>query len=111
MTNNSTNRYRFVLHPRQLATLCIVSSLVLVIFGCLALLSNFLVLPIDLQGLIVPSYLVATIGLTVLLPVLLLQYSYAQSGVWIEHDKVGVRFAVVNEQELAWSEARIAVDE
>ena len=111
MTNNNTNRYRFILHTRQLTTLAIISALVLVIFGSLALLSNFLVLPIDLQGLIVPSYLVATIGLTVLLPVLLLQYSYAHSGVWIEHDKVRVRFPGMNEQEMAWSEARFAVDE
>ena len=111
MTNNNPNRYRFILHTRQLTTLAIISALVLVIFGSLALLSNFLVLPVDLQGLIVPSYLVATIGLTVLLPVLILQYGYAHSGVWIEHDKVRVRFPGMNEQEMAWPEARFAVDE
>ncbi len=111
MTNDNTSRYRFILHTRHLTTLAIVSALVLLIFGSLALLSNFLVLPVDLQGLIVPSYLVATIGLTVLLPVLILQYGYAHSGVWIEHDKVRVRFPGMNEQEMAWSEARFAVDE
>jgi hypothetical protein len=31
--------------------------------------------------------------------------------VWIEPDKVRVRFPGVNEQEMAWSEARFAVDE
>jgi hypothetical protein len=111
MTNDNTSRYRFILHTRHLTTLAIVSALVLLIFGSLALLSNFLVLPVDLQGLIVPSYLVATIGLTVLLPVLILQYGYAHSGVWIEHDKVRVRFPGMNEQEMVWPEARFAVDE
>ena len=111
MTNDNTSRYRFILHTRHLTTLAIVSALVLLIFGSLALLSNFLVLPVDLQGLIVPSYLVATIGLTVLLPVLILQYGYAHSGVWIEPDKLRVRFPGMDEQEMAWSEALFAVDE
>ncbi len=111
MNTDNTNRYRFILHTRHLTTLTIASALVLVIFGVLALLANFLVLPIDLQGLIILFYLVATIGLAVLLPVLILQYSYAHSGVWIEPDKVRVRFPGTNEQEMAWSEARFAVDE
>jgi hypothetical protein len=111
MNTDNTNRYRFILHTRHLTTLTIASALVLVIFGVLALLANFLVLPIDLQGLIILFYLVATIGLAGLLPVLILQYSYAHSGVWIEPDKVRVRFPGTNEQEMAWSEARFAVDE
>lgn len=111
MNTDNTNRYRFILHTRHLTTLTIASALVLVIFGVLALLANFLVLPIDLQGLIILFYLVATIGLAVLLPALILQYSYAHSGVWIEPDKVRVRFPGTNEQEMAWSEARFAVDE
>lgn len=111
MANDNTSRYRFVLHTRHLTALAIVSALVLVIFGSLALLSNFLVMPIDLQGLIIPCYLVATIGLAVLLPVLVLQYGYAHSGVWIGRDKVRVRFPGMNEQVMTWQEARFAVDE
>ena len=104
-------RYRFAFHTRRLTTLAIVSSLVLVIFGSLALLSSFLVKPVNLEGLIVPSYLIATVGLAVLLPVLVLRYSYAHSGVWIDPHRVRVRFPGMDEQEMPWSEARFAVDE
>ncbi len=111
MNADNANRYRFDLHTRGLRPLAILSVLVLVIFGSLALFSSLRVLPVDLTALIIPSYLVATIGLAVLLPVLVLQYSYAHSGVWVEHDKVRVRFPGMDEQEMAWSEARFAVDE
>jgi hypothetical protein len=111
MNTENTNRYRFAHHTRRLTTMAIVSAVVLVVFGLLALLANFPVLPVNLEGLIVPCYLIATAGLAVLLPVLVLQYSYARSGVWIEPDKIRVRFPGMNEQEMAWSEARFAVDE
>jgi len=111
MNADNTIRYRFDLHTRSLRTLTILSALVLVIFGSLALISSLRVLPVDLTILIIPSYLVSTIGLAVLLPVLLLQYGYAHSGVWIEPDKVRVRFPGMNEQEMAWPESRFAVDE
>src|SRR6266516_548182 len=104
-------RYRFAFHTRRLTSLAIVSSFVLVIFGSLALFSSFLVKPVNLEGLIVPSYLVATVGLAVLLPVLVLRYSYAHSGVWIDTHRVRVRFPGMDEQEMPWSEARFAVDE
>lgn len=107
----NANRYRFVLHTRRLTILAIVSALVLVISGLIALLSSFLVSPVDLEVLIIPSYLIATIALAFLLPLLVLQYGYARSGVWVEPDKVRVRFPGMNEQEMAWSEARFAVDE
>jgi hypothetical protein len=107
----NANRYRFVLHTRRLTILAIVSALVLVISGLLALLSSFLVEPVNLEGLIIPSYLIATIALAFLLPLLVLQFSYAHSGIWIESDKVRVRFPGMDEQEMAWSEARFAVDE
>jgi len=107
----NANRYRFGLHTRRLTILAIVSGLVLVISGLLALLASFLVQPVNLEVLIIPSYLVATIALAFLLPLLLLQYLYAHSGIWVEPGKVRVRFPGMNEQELAWSEARFAVDE
>jgi len=111
MNGTNANRYRFVLHTRRLTRLAIVSALVLVISGLLALLSSFLVQPVNLEGLIIPSYLISTIALAFLLPLLVLQYMYAHSGIWIEPDKVRVRFPGMDEQEIAWSEARFAVDE
>ncbi len=107
----NANRYRFVLHTRRLTILAIVSALVLVISGLLVLISSLLLQPVDLEGLIILSYIIASIALAVLLVVLVLQYSYAHSGVWIEPDKVRVRFPGMNEQEIAWSEARFAVNE
>ncbi len=111
MNGTNANRYRFVLHTRRLTRLAIVSALVLVISGLLALLSSFLVQPVNLEGLIIPSYLISTIALAFLLPLLVLQYMYAHSGIWIEPDKVRVRFPGMDEQEIAWSESRFAVDE
>jgi hypothetical protein len=111
MNTENTHRYRFDAHTRRLTILAIVSAVVFVIAGILALLSSFSILPVNLEWLIVPSYLVAMIGLAFLLPLLVLRYSYARSGVWIEPDKVRVRFPGMNEQEMTWSEARLAVDE
>ena len=111
MNTENTNRYRFDFHTRRLTTLAIISAVVFVIFGSLALLSSFPILPVNLEWLIIPSYLVAMIGVAVLLPMLVLQYSYAHSGVWVGPDKVRVRFPGMNEQEMTWSEARFAVDE
>src|SRR5262250_824324 len=107
----NANRYRFVLHTRRITILAIISGLVLVISGLLALLSSFLVQPVNLEVLIIPSYLIASVALAFLLPLLVLQYSYAHSGIWVEPDKVRVRFPGMNEQEMTWSEARFAVDE
>lgn len=111
MNTENTKRYRFDFHTRRLSTLAIISGAAFVIFGLLALLSSFSILPGNQDWLIVPSYLVAMIGVAVLLPMLVLQYSYAHSGVWIEPEKVRVRFPGMNEQEMMWSEARFAVDE
>ena len=105
------NRFRFVIHTRRLNILDIVYALVLVVSGLLALLSSFLTQPVNLGVLIIPSYLIASFALAFLLPLLVLQYSYARSGIWVEPDRVRVRFPGMNEQEMAWSEARFAVDE
>ncbi len=104
-------RYRFTSHTRHLITLTIISAVVVVIAGSVALLIGFRLLPINLDGLLLPSYIIAMCAVAVLLLVLVLQYGYAHSGVWIEPDKLRVRFPGMDEQEMTWSEALFAVDE
>ena len=111
MNTENTHRYRFDLHTRRLTTQAIIAAIVFVISGSLALLSSFPILPVHQEWLIVPSYLVAMVGVAFLVPLLVLRYSYAHSAVWIEPDKVRVRFPGMNEQEMDWPEARFAVDE
>jgi hypothetical protein len=104
-------RYRFTSHTRHLTTLTIISAVVVVIAGSVALLAGFRVAPINLEGLLLPSYIIAMCAVAVLLLVLVLQYGYVHSGVWVEPDKLRVRFPGMDEQEMAWSEALFAVDE
>ena len=77
----------------------------------MALLIGFRLLPINLDGLLLPAYIIAMCSVAILLLVLILQYGYAHSGVWIEPDKIRVRFPGTDEQEMVWSEALFAVDE
>src|SRR5258708_3141448 len=87
------------------------SALVPLVAGLLAVLST-LPAPSGRQDqLAVLSYLIAFLALAFLLPMLILLYSYARAGVWIEADRVRVQFPGENEQEMAWSEARFAVNE
>src|SRR6266699_3289444 len=111
MNTSTIFRYRFVLHTRRLTTIAIVSALVLLVAGLLALLSTFHALSGTQDLLAVLSYLIAFLALAFLLPMLILLYSYARAGVWIEADRVRVQFPGENEQEMAWSEARFAVNE
>lgn len=111
MNTSTIFRYRFVLHTRRLTTIAIVSALVLLVAGLLALLSTFHALSGSQDLLAVLSYLIAFLALAFLLPMLILLYSYARAGVWIEADRVRVQFPGENEQEMAWSEARFAVNE
>lgn len=104
-------RYRFTHHTRHLAKLTFISAVVVVIAGSVALLVGFRLLPLNLDGLLLPAYIIAMCAVAVLLLVLVLQYGYAHSGVWIEPDKLRVRFPGTDEQEMAWSEALFAVDE
>ena len=104
-------RYRFTSHTRHLIMLAIISAVVVVIAGSMALLIGFRILPINLDGLLLPAYIIAMCAVAILLLVLVLQYGYAHSGVWIEADKLRVRFPGMDEQEMAWSEALFAVDE
>jgi hypothetical protein len=111
MNSENIMRYRFTSHTRHLTTLTIISAVLVVIAGSVALLAGFRILPINLDGLLLPSYIIAMCAVAVLLLVLVLQYGYAHSGVWIEPDKLRVRFPGMDEQEMAWSEALFAVDE
>jgi len=104
-------RYRFTSHTRHLIMLTIISAVVVVIAGSMALLIGFRLLPINLDGLLLPAYIIAMCAVAILLLVLVLQYGYAHSGVWIESDKLRVRFPGMDEQEMAWSDALFAVDE
>ena len=104
-------RFRYAAHTRHLIRLTIISAVVVVIAGSMSLLIGFRLLPINLDGLLLPAYIIAMCAVAILLLVLVLQYGYAHSGVWIESDKLRVRFPGMDEQEMAWSEALFAVDE
>ncbi len=104
-------RFRYAAHTRHLIRLTIISAIVVVIAGSMALLIGFRLLPINLDGLLLPAYIIAMCAVAILLLVLILQYGYAHSGVWIEPDKIRVRFPGTDEQEMVWSEALFAVDE
>jgi hypothetical protein len=110
-TVDRANRYRFALHTRRLATLTLVFGVVLAIFGLLAILSTLQLLPVDVEGLIILYYILAALALAFLLPILILRYYYAHSGIWVESERVRVHFPGENEQEMAWSEAHFAVNE
>jgi hypothetical protein len=111
MNNEQTIRFRFSAHTRHLIILTIISAVVVVIAGSIALLIGFRLLPDNLDGLLLPAYIIAMCAVAILLLVLVLQYGYTHSGVWIEPDKIRVRFPGTDEQEMAWSEALFAVDE
>jgi hypothetical protein len=111
MNTEQIIRFRFTAHTRHLILLTIISAVVVVIAGSMALLIGFRLLPINLDGLLLPAYIIAMCAVAILLLVLVLQYGYTHSGVWIEPDKIRVRFPGTDEQEMAWSEALFAVDE
>src|SRR5947199_9151262 len=111
MNTENIIRYRFTAHTRHLIKLTIISAAVVVIAGSMALLIGFRLLAINLDGLLLPAYIIAMCAVAILLLVLILQYGYAHSGVWIEPDKIRVRFPGTDEQEMVWSEALFAVDE
>ena len=111
MNSEQTTRFRFSAHTRHLIILTIISAVVVVITGSIALLIGFRLLPDNLDGLLLPAYIIAMCAVAILLLVLVLQYGYSHSGVWIEPDKIRVRFPGTDEQEMAWSEALFAVDE
>ena len=111
MNTEQSMRFRYTAHTRHLILLTIISAVVVVIAGSMALLIGFRLLSSSLDGLLLPAYIIAMCAVAILLLVLVLQYGYSQSGVWIEPDKIRVRFPGTDEQEMAWSEALFAVDE
>src|SRR5437763_5499852 len=104
-------RFRYAAHTRHLINLTIISAVVVVIAGSMALLIGVRLVPINLYRLLLPAYIIAICAVAILLLVLVLQYGYAHSGVWIEPDKIRVRFPGMDEQEMTWTEALFAVDE
>jgi hypothetical protein len=107
----AVSRYHFALHHRRITLLTTISAVLLVVFGALALLSNFIVLPADLNSYIVFAYILAVIGFVFLMPMLYFQYSYTRAGLWIEPDQLRVQYPGEDKQQIQWSEARFAVDE
>ena len=103
-------RFRFSAHTRHLVKLTIISAVVVVIAGALALLIGFRLLS-GFDELLLPAYIIAMCAVAILLLVLVLQYGYTRSGVWIEPDKIRVQFPGTDEQEMEWPEALFAVDE
>ena len=100
-------RYGFARHNRRISRITLGSFLVVVVFGSIALLPFF-----KISGALIGiSYILAVLGLIVLLPMLYFLYSYGRSGLWIESDRVRVQFPGEDEQQMTWSEARFAVDE
>jgi hypothetical protein len=107
----AVSRYHFALHHRRITLLTTISVVLLVVFGALALLSNFVVLPVGLNSFIVFAYILAVIGFVFLMPMLYFQYSYTRAGLWIEPDQLRVQYPGEDKQQMPWSEARFAVDE
>lgn len=91
--------------------LTIVSGSVVGVALLIILLALFSALPAGLAVLVVPAYLIGVVAFVVLLPMLLLTREYRRSGVWLDDEGVRVRFPGVKAQEMAWSEARFAIDE
>src|SRR5207245_9847663 len=102
MNTEHIMRYRFTSHTRHLIMLTIISAVVVVIAGSMALLIGFRLLPINLDGLLLPAYIIAMCAVAILLLVLVLQYGYAHSGVWIESDRLRVRFRGIEGQVMSW---------
>jgi hypothetical protein len=107
----AVSRYHFTSHHRRITLLTTIAAGLLVVFGALALLSNFIVLPASLNSYIVIAYILAVIGFVFLIPMLYFQYSYSRAGLWIEPDELRVRYPGEDAQQMQWSETRFAVDE
>ncbi len=107
----AVSRYRFALHERRITLLTAISAFILIVFGGLAILSIFIVLPAGLDAYVVFAAILAIIGFVFLMPKLYFQYSYARAGVWIEPDRLRVQYPGEKQQQMEWPEARFAVDE
>ena len=108
----STNvQYRFAQHTRRITRLAVISAVVLLLSVGAIVLDAVGALPASLRGLGIIGYLVGVIAFVVLLPMLILSYSYTRGGLWIDDEGARVRFPGENFQEITWSGARFAVNE
>ena len=108
----STNvQYRFAQHTRRITRLAIIAAVVLLLSVGAIVLDAVGRLPASLGGLGIVGYLVGVIAFVVLMPMLILSYEYARCGLWITDEDARVRFPGEKMQEIAWSEARFAVNE
>ena len=108
---STTINYRFAQHTRRITRLAVIAAVVLLLAVGAIVLDATGALPAGLGGLGIIGYLVGVIAFVVLMPMLILSYEYAQCGLRIEDEGVRVRFPGEKLQEMAWSEARFAVDE
>ena len=108
----STNvHYRFARHTRRITRVAILAAIVLLLSVGAIVLQILGALPASLGGLGIVGYLVGVIAFVVLIPMLILSYDYAHGGLWIDDEGARVRFPGEKMQEMAWSEARFAVNE
>ena len=107
----ATMRYPFALHTRRITRFMVVSALLLAIAVLVILLSTLRALPTSLEGLGILAYILGFVALAVLLLMLILSNEYRRSGIWIDADRVRVQFPGEKAQEMAWSDARFAVNE
>ena len=110
-TSLATMRYPFALHTRRITRFMVVSALLLAIAVLLVLISTVRALPASLEGLGILAYILGFVALAVLLLMLILSNEYRRSGIWIDADRVRVQFPGEKAQEMAWSDARFAVNE
>lgn len=108
----STNAsYRFTQHTRRITRLAIIAAIVLLLSVGAIVLDAVGRLPASLGGLGIVGYLVGVIAFVVLMPMLILSYDYARCGLWLTGEDARARFPGEKMQEMAWSEARFAVNE
>ncbi|HKV57140.1 MAG TPA: hypothetical protein VJO32_02630 [Ktedonobacteraceae bacterium] len=108
---STTVNYRFVQHTRRITRLALISAIVLLLAVAAIVLDATGALPAGLGGLGIIGYLVGVIAFVVLMPMLILSYEYARCGLWVDDEGTRVRFPGEKLQEIAWSEARFAVNE
>ncbi len=107
----STTYYPFVQHTQRLKLFITIASPVLVVAVALILLSVFNVFGSGQSSLAVLGYILAIPALAVLIPMFILSREYRRSGIWLDEDAIRMRFPGEKPQEMAWSEARFAINE
>lgn len=108
---STTARFRFTQHTRRITRLAIIAAIVLLLSVGAIVLDAVGRLPASLGGLGIVGYLVGVIAFVVLIPMLILSYDYAHCGLWFTEEDARARFPGEKMQEMAWSEARFAVNE